>query len=330
MSKIIISKTPLRMSFNGGGTDFEDYYSKKSGQILSTTINKNIYVTVKEHGELFNENIRLNYSETEVVSKLDDIQNDIARECLRLMDIDKSIYISTISDIPSQSGLGSSSSFAVGLLNALNNYKGIKISPKELAEQACRIEIDVLRNPIGKQDQYAAAYGGLNIFKFQKTGEVIVEDYGTKYIKEIFDNSLFFWTGITRPSSTVLNEQKNNIKNNMKNLDFIKAYAVEASDLLKKGNFNIFKFGKILDAAWNQKKQLSSKVSNPEFDSIYLKAKENGALGGKILGAGGGGFFMILALKRDHEKIIKVFSKYRKVKFGFQKEGSKIIYSSKN
>ncbi len=330
MSKFIISKTPLRISFNGGGTDFEDYYLKKSGQILSSTINKNIYVTVKEHGELFNESIRLNYSETEVVSEFDDIQNDIARECLKFMDIPKSIYISTISDIPSQSGLGSSSTFAVGLLHALNNFKGIKISPMELAEQASFIEINVLGNPIGKQDQFAAAYGGFNIFKFQKSGEVIVENISNfPQINEIFDHCLFFWTGITRSASSVLKSQKDNIQNNFKYLDLIKQYAIEASGLIK-NNFDIKKFGRLLDDAWNQKKCLSSKISNSEFDSLYLEAKKEGALGGKILGAGGGGFFMIVAFKEKHKQIIEVFSKYKKIDIGFQNKGSEIIYSNTN
>lgn len=328
MSKLIISKTPLRISLNGGGTDFEDYYIKKSGLILSTTIDKNIFVTVKEHGELFNEKIRLNYSETEVVSEFDDIQNEIARECLKFVDVPKSVYISTISDIPSQSGLGSSSSFAVGLLNALFFFKGEKKSPRELAEMASFIEINVLGNPIGKQDQYAAAYGGLNIFKFKTTGEVIVENLSrSKYVKEIFDNSLFFWTGITRSATSVLKSQKENIQKNMENLDLIKKFAIEASELIK-NDFDIVKFGILLDDAWTQKKKLSNKISNSNFDSIYLEAKKNGALGGKILGAGGGGFFMIVALKEHHKKIKKVFSNYKKVNFGFQKEGSEILYSN--
>lgn len=328
MSKIVISKTPLRVSFNGGGTDFKDYYQNYSGLVLSTTINKNIYVTVKEHGELFNEKIRLNYSETEVVSEIDLIKNDIARECLRLLDMPKSIYISTISDIPSQSGLGSSGSFAVGLLKALNTFKGKELSPEELAEQASHVEIDILGNPIGKQDQYAAAFGGLNIFKFEKSGKVTVENLQrNNHIREIFDNALFFWTGITRSSSFVLSNQQENLKRNLKHLHLLKDFAIEASNLVK-GDFDLKKFSKIMDESWELKRNLSSKISNEEFDNIYIKALENGALGGKILGAGSGGFFIILALKKDHKKIKGIFSNYKKINFEFQEKGSEIVYKN--
>src|ERR671926_26814 len=163
---VIMTRTPLRVSFAGGGTDLADFYEREPGAVFSTAINKYIYVTVKRHGRIFNESIRLNYSKSEQVLRIDDIENDIARECLRFLEIEPPVYISTVADLPASTGLGGSSSFAVGLLNALHAFRGERVSAGQLAEEACHIEIDVLRQPIGKQDQYAAAFGGLNFFSF--------------------------------------------------------------------------------------------------------------------------------------------------------------------
>jgi len=327
MSKFIVSKTPLRVSFNGGGTDIESFYSKESGFVLSSTIDKFIYVTVKQHGDLFNEKIRLNYSDTEVVSEFDEIQNNIARECLKLLNVPKSIYISTISDIPSQSGLGSSSTFAVGLLNALNVYQGNTLTKKELAEQASIIEIDKLGHPIGKQDQYAASIGGLNIFKFEKNGNVNIEELkNKKNIQELFENSLFFWTGVRRTSLSVLTDQKENTLENFENLKLIKELAIHSSKLFR-GNFDLNLFGKNLDRSWSLKRKLSKKISNQEFNELYEASKKQGALGGKILGAGGGGFLFIVAKKINHDDIRKVFCDYEEIRFKFENSGSEIIYS---
>ena len=328
MSAYIVTKTPLRVSFNGGGTDMRYYYERETGLALSTTIDKYIYVTVKEHGDLFDEKIRLNYSETEVLSNIDDIKNNIIRECLRFLNISNSLYISTIADLPAMSGLGSSSSFTVGLLNALNVFMGNSLTLEQIAEQASYIEIDVLNAPIGKQDHYAAAMGGFNLFNFQKSGKVIVENLNYKdNLQKVFNNSMFFWTGKTRSATSVLINQKQNFKKNIENLHLIKNLTIESVELFK-DNFDINKFGKILDNSWSIKRKLSDKISNNEFDILYEKAKKVGAIGGKILGAGGGGFFMIIAEKRYHEAVKKIYGKYNQIKINPIEYGTKLIYSN--
>ena len=328
MSAYIVTRTPLRVSFNGGGTDIKYYYEKEKGLTLSTTVDKYIYVTVKEHGDLFDEKVRLNYSETENVSKFDYIKNNIIRECLNFFNISKSIYISTISDIPASSGLGSSSSFAVGLINALNVLKGNSLTCEELAEQASYIEIDVLDSPIGKQDHYAAAFGGFNLFNYQKSGKVIVENFQDRNnLKQVFNNAMFFWTGKSRSASKVLTNQKINFGKNIENLNLIKNLAIESSELFKR-DFDIIKFGKIIDNSWSLKRKLSNEISNDEFDDVYKKAKEVGAIGGKILGAGGGGFFMIIAEKKYHQEIKKTFGKYEQIKINPTEDGTKLLYSN--
>src|SRR5436309_4254805 len=197
---VFVTRTPLRISFAGGGTDLLDFYQREYGAVLSTAIDQYIYVTVKRHGDLFNEPIRLNYSETELVDRIDDVQNAIARECLRLLEIEPPIYISTVADIPASTGLGSSSSFAVGLLNALHAFRDERVSAGQLAEEASYIEIDVLKQPIGKQDQYAAAFGGLNFFCFKPGGGVTVEPHRLRNgaLGDLFNHIMMFWTGHQR------------------------------------------------------------------------------------------------------------------------------------
>lgn len=225
--KIITTATPQRISFAGGGTDINYFYEKHGGLVLSSTIDKFIYVTVKEHHPLFIEKYRLNYSITEHVDTLNDIKNEIARECIRLLNIQESLYISTISDLPASSGLASSSCFAVGLLNALHQFKGDHVSIAQIAEEACHIEIEVLKKPIGKQDQYAAAFGGANLFNFQKSGKVSVEPIINENISKIFENSLLFYTNIQRSADLVLSAQKSEFKNNEQNLLDIKNMGLE-------------------------------------------------------------------------------------------------------
>ena len=207
--KLVISKTPLRVSFFGGGTDIKNFYSKQKGKVISTTIDKYVYVTVKEHGELFRRNFRLNYSKSENKNKLSKIENNIIRETLREIKIKRPIYISSISDVPYRTGLGSSSSFAVGLINALLAFEGRNITKKKIAELACKIEINVLKNPIGKQDQYAATFGGFNLITFNKNS-VLVNPLKEKknFIKMVFDNSVLIYTGNTRSASKILKDQK--------------------------------------------------------------------------------------------------------------------------
>ena len=291
-----MTRTPLRISFAGGGTDLADFYQREFGAVFSTAINKYIYVMAKRHGPVFNEKIRVNYSKSEQVQTVDEIENDIARECLRLLEIEPPIYISTVADLPASTGLGGSSSFAVGLLNALHAFRGERVSAGQLAEEACHIEIDVLKQPIGKQDQYAAAFGGLNFFSFKPGGVVTVEPQRLTNggLKSLFDCVLMFWTGHQRDSASVLTEQKTNTPVKMNALLRMREQAVQLARLSSDGGFDITRFGRILDQGWQLKRQLASKITNDEIDEWYETAKKAGAEGGKLCGAGGGGFLLFL------------------------------------
>ena len=303
---MIISKTPLRISFCGGGTDLPSFYRFNDfGAVLSTSINSYLYVTVKKHTSLFDERIRLNYSETELLNDRDNIKNDIIRECLKCLEVDDRIYISTIADVPGSSGLGSSSSFCVGLLNALHKYKGEIVSAGRLAEEAVHIEIDILKRPIGKQDHYAAAFGGLNYIRFNSDESVTIRPIITKAQTEktLFNSMLSFWTGISRPSETILKEQDKNNRRNTEILIFMREQADRLTSLMYDNNFSIDKFGKIMHEGWQMKRKLASRISNSTLDRYYSIAMKKGAIGGKISGAGGGGFLNIIAHEADHEKI---------------------------
>jgi D-glycero-alpha-D-manno-heptose-7-phosphate kinase len=294
---VIMTRTPLRLSFAGGGTDLADFYERDYGAVFSTAIDKYIYVTVKRHGSVFNEAIRLNYSRSEQVNRVDDIENDIARECMRFLNVEPPIYISTVADLPASTGLGGSSSFAVGLLNALHAFRGERVSAGQLAEEASHIEIDVLKQPIGKQDQYAAAFGGLNFFSFKPGGAVTVEPQRMHNgaLKALFDCILMFWTGHQRDSSSVLSEQKANTPSKLDSLLCMREHAIELQKLCCDGGFDINKFGRILDEGWQLKRQLASKISTEEIDRWYSTALHAGADGGKLCGAGGGGFLLFVA-----------------------------------
>jgi D-glycero-alpha-D-manno-heptose-7-phosphate kinase len=291
-----MTRTPLRVSFAGGGTDLADFYQREPGAVFSSAINKYIYVTIKRHGNVFNESIRLNYSKSEQVQKVDEIENDIARECLRFLEVEPPIYISTVADLPASTGLGGSSSFAVGLLNALHAFRGERVSAGQLAEEACYIEIDVLKQPIGKQDQYAAAFGGLNFFAFKSDGAVTVEPQRLNNggLKSLFGCILMFWTGHQRDSSSVLTEQKANTLSKMDALLRMREQALQLQKLSSNGGFDVSQFGKILDESWTLKRGLASKISTNQIDQWYGAAMAAGAEGGKLCGAGGGGFLLFI------------------------------------
>jgi len=326
---MIISKTPLRISFAGGGTDLPSFYKENEyGAALSVAIDNYIYVVVKKHSSLFKERIRLNYSETELVDDVDKIKNPIIRECLKFLHIDDRLFINTIADAPGSSGLGSSSAFCVGLLKALYKYKGIIVSPGRLAEEAAYIEIEKLARPIGKQDHYAAAYGGLNYYCFRSNGTVSIAPVivSEDIINTIFDCMVSFWTGITRPSEEVLLEQDKNNNKNRDNLLAMRQQAKDLLDLLNCKEFSIESFSKIIHEGWMIKKKLASKVSNLLIDKWYGIALKNGALGGKISGAGAGGFLNVFAEKTKQDKIIKTLQKEGLVQFKFNIDysGSKV------
>jgi len=272
---MIISRTPLRISFAGGGTDLPSFYKyNDGGAVISTSIDSFIYVTIKKHSELFPEKYRLNYSITEQVDIIDDIKNPIIRECLRFMNIDDRLYISTIADCPGSSGLGSSSTFCVGLLNALYKYKGISASAGRLAEEAAYIEITVLNRPIGKQDHYAAAFGGLNFIRFENDETVTIKPITSniKNIETIFSSLLSFWTGVMRPAESILKEQDENNTVNSEKLIEMRDQAFKLSKLIDSEKFSVAKFGTLLHEGWLLKKTLASKISNSEINKAYTIA----------------------------------------------------------
>lgn len=325
-SGVVLTRTPLRISFAGGGTDLLDFYQKDYGAVLSTAIDKYIYVTVKRHGDLFNEPIRINYSETELVDSVDRIKNDICRECLRLLNVELPIYISTVADIPASTGLGSSSTFAVGLLNALHAFQGERVSAGQLAEEASYIEIDVLGQPIGKQDQYVAAYGGLNFFRFNGSGTVAVEPQPLPNgaLGRLFGHILLFWTGIRRDAGLVLNEQKRRTMINLDRLRAMREHAVQLQAMMCKG-FDPEPFGRALSASWELKRQLADTIATRQIDSWYQRGIEAGADGGKLCGAGGGGFLLFLARPERQEAVRRALSDLREIPISYEAHGSRLM-----
>ena len=330
--KIVVTKTPLRISFLGGGTDISNFYKKKSGLVVSSTIDKFIYVTVKDHGPLFFRNYRLNYSKTENKNKLNQIQNDIIRETLKQIKIDRPLYISSISDVPANTGLGSSSAFTVGLIKALYEFKNINITNSKIAELACKIEIRKVKSPIGKQDQYATAIGGFNSINFKKNSKVKVKKLNrNKIINEIMDNSLLLWIGKSRKTNNILSHQNSRIKININNLNLIMNLAKKFEQKILKQNFSLQKFSKLIMENWELKKNLSAKISSKKIQRIFNLAIENGSLGGKILGAGGGGFIFLIIKKKRIEQFKKKMNKIdKKIKFmkcRYYNEGTKVLIS---
>lgn len=325
---MITTRTPLRVSFAGGGTDLQGFYEKQYGAVLSTTINKYLYVTVKRHGKLFKENYRLNYSESENARSLDEVKNAIARECIRFLKIEPPIYISTVADLPASSGLGSSSSFAVGLLNALHALKGERPSSGHLAEEAACVEIEILKHPIGKQDHYAAAFGGVNYICFLPDGGVSIEPQkiSLSEINKIFDNLLMFWTGISRSAGSVLLEQRKNTQKKVDELLTMRDQANRMRDLIQNG-FVLESFGKLLNEGWQIKRGLAKGVTNDKIDTWHARAMANGALGGKLCGAGGGGFLLFIVKPRQKEAVRKALSDLYEVPIDYEAQGSSILMS---
>lgn len=321
---MIISKTPFRVSFFGGGTDLEDYYKSNYGAVVSTTIDKYIYITVNKR---FEDSIRVSYSKTEIVENVNEIQHPIVRNALKLVGIDGGIEITSIADIPAKTGLGSSSTFTVGLLNALYAYKGIYASAEKLASEACKIEIEMLGEPIGKQDQYAAAYGGLNYIQFNSDDSVFVEPLiCSKETKEYLNNNLMlFYTGMTRSTGEILKDQKKNTDSKHEVLTQMRDMTKSFKSVISVGK-DLNSIGKLLDNAWHLKKQMSNKISSGIIDEHYEKALINGALGGKILGAGGGGFLLLYCESHNQEKLKNVLSELNYVPIKFEGQGSKIIF----
>jgi D-glycero-alpha-D-manno-heptose-7-phosphate kinase len=324
---MIISRTPLRISFAGGGSDLVSFYENEPGAVVSTGIDKYIYITVNKK---FDSQIRASYSITEFADKPEDLKHELIRESLLYLKLDGGIEITSISDIPSKgTGLGSSSTYTVGLLNALHAYKGEFASAERLATESCQIEINKCGSPIGKQDQYAAAFGGLNFIQFNCDGSVFVDPIICKAEtkKKLEANLLMLYTGMTRSANNILGEQSKKTRENPKKRIILSQMVTLAKDLKKVIESNgIDAFGEILDANWELKKKLAGGISNEKIDEWYKIGKKNGALGGKILGAGGGGFLLFYAPKKYHVKIGEALKELKKTNFSFEPEGSKVIY----
>lgn len=319
---MIITRTPFRVSFCGGGSDLPSYYRKNGGCVLSTTINKYMYIVT--HQSFFPHQTVLKYSETETVEKLDDIKHKIFRECLKKEGVE-GVEITSVADVPQGTGLGSSSSFTVGLLNNLRCYKRQYSTKQELAEDACDMEINVCGAPIGKQDQYAAAYGGLNFYKFNRDDSVSVEPVllpGDKYV-ELEGNLIMLYVGGEHSASEILKEQGKNMTNEKKKEEGQKRIvelAYELKKQLEKGNIDAL--GEILDENWKIKRTLANGISNSAFDELYDTAMKNGALGGKILGAGGSGFFLFYVPKDKQGVFRKAMRKLPEMSFKFDHQGT--------
>ena len=323
---MIISKTPMRMSFAGGGSDLSDYYSNKCGCVVSTAINKYAYITVNHR---FTDKIRVGYSQIEQVDKVDDIKHNIVREALKLVGVEKGVEIVYMSDVlPAHegSGLGASSSILVGTLHALHAYKGEHVSAKQLAEESCKIDIGILKHPIGKQDQYAAAYGGFNYIQFNSDESVFIDPIILKKdIKENLNrNLLMFHTGISSRSDSILTEQKRNTKQNSHTIDKMVELAEELKSALQ--NNDLTEFGNTLHKGWIYKQKLSSNITNSIINSYYERARNAGAVGVKILGSGGGGFLLLYCEEKNQGNVRGALSDLKELHFKFEPEGSKIIY----
>ena len=325
---MIVTRTPFRITLGGGGTDLPSYYSRYGGFIFSAAIDKYMFIDVNR--PVVDDLIRLKYTKTEIVENLADIQHEIAREVLRLMGIEKGIEVSSVADIPASTGLGSSSCYAVGLLNALHTLKRDHVSLQTLAEEDFKIESEVLKRPIGKQDPYMAAFGGLTVLEIERDGKTKVRRANISYetADALNQNMLVFFTGLTRSADTILTEQKKSVEEEKKevveSMHYIKELGHDILEAMESDNVD--EVGRLFHAHWQHKKKISKQMTNERFDKIYEAAMANGALGGKISGAGGGGFFTFY-INKNHQNFRKIMKELglREMRYRFDFEGSKVL-----
>lgn len=326
---MIGTRTPFRISFAGGGSDLPSFYTRHPGCVLSTSINKYMYILIHPY---FNEKIQIKYSRTELVDGVEQIQHPIVRVALEEFGL-RGVDINSIADIPAGAGLGSSCSFTVGLLHALYAYTDQFVSKEVLAQKACEIEIDFLGEPIGKQDQYAAAYGGLNLIDFYPDGSVRVQPVIMlhEHRREFIDNLLMFYLGGSHSASTILDDQQRNVAQDHQKFDSL----VRMADLARQlhaalTNGTLIDVGPILDENWHLKRQLSRKISEDRIDAYYRTAMSHGASGGKLLGAGGGGFLLLYCDKEHQEKLRRSLAELPELAFNLDTFGTQIIYYEEN
>jgi D-glycero-alpha-D-manno-heptose-7-phosphate kinase len=327
---MIITRSPLRISLGGGGTDLPSYYRQHEGFLIAAAIDKYVYITLHD---TFQKEIIIKYSNTEHVQHPDEIRHPIIREALKLLNIrSENFELASLADIPAGTGLGSSSSFTCALLKALHTYNKSFVKPDDLAEEACHIEIDVLKEPIGKQDQYISAFGGINCFTFCKNDQVKTKELNISKdtLYNLEDHLLLFFTGYSRFSSVVLNEQDEKSKKNdvamIENLHFVKDLGYKSKAALERGELD--EFAHLMNLHWEHKKQRSNAMSNDRINTWYDIAMKNGAFGGKLIGAGGGGFLMFYA--EDTKKLRKAMAHegLQEVRFRFDFDGSKVVTTS--
>lgn len=325
---MIITRTPFRVTLGGGGTDLPSFYREHGGYILAVTIDKYMYLNVNT--PILDDLIRVQYSKTEIVNRADEVQHTLVREALRLFHIENGIEIVSMADIPAGTGLGSSSCYLVGLLNAMHTLTRRPAGPHELAEEACHIELERLQKPVGKQDQYMAAFGGLTLLEIARDGRVQVSRpaLSMETVKNLESHMMLFYTGAARDSVAILQEQDGATRKRDRvvvgSLRDIKDIGIEIGNAITKGDLQCF--GKLLDVHWQMKKKLSGGISNPRIDAWYELAKRNGALGAKICGAGGGGFLMLYC-EQDKHKLREAMRRagLQELNFRFEFEGSKVV-----
>ncbi len=321
---MIITKTPFRVSFCGGGSDMADFYREYGGCVLSTTINRYMYLMI--HPYFDEEKTALKYSQNEIVADTNDIRHSIFHCVLNEKKIN-GVEISSTADVPSGTGLGSSSSFTVGLLHTLYCYQGKYVSKARLAEEACQVEIEKLGAPIGKQDQYAAAFGGLNFISFRRDDTVSVEPVVSRSdtLRELQENLVMLYTGLTHDANKILAEQKSNLERIEKTQNLIRMCELARSMKQSLEENELKDFGEILNESWMKKRELAGSISNPEIDELYECALENGALGGKLLGAGGGGFLLFYC-PREKQGTLREKLRLKSFPFRFEHDGSSVVY----
>ena len=322
---MIVVQTPLRVSFFGGGTDFRSFFESEGGCVLSTAIDKYIFVTIKKR---FDERLRVGYTRTELVQDLSEIQHELIREALNKAGIRQGIEISTMGDIPSAgSGLGSSSTVTVGALHASYGLLGELVSAEQLAREACEIEIDILGKPIGIQDQYIAAYGGFRFLEFTGNGQVLNEKISleSSVERQLNENLMLFFTGVTRSAESILHEQKKNMSERTAVLNHMKQIAFTARDAVRVGDLDVI--GELLHESWRLKQQLARGISNGSIQEMYQAARGAGAIGGKITGAGGGGFLLLYCPHERQESVRAALSPLRETPFKLELDGSKVIFN---
>ena len=327
---MVIVKTPLRLSFVGGGSDMKDFYSRKAGKVVCTAIDKFVYAIVKER---FDDMIYINYSKKETVESVSDIRHDLVREAMKLTGVTKGVEITTLADIPSSgSGLGSSSSISVALLHAFYAYRNILVTAEQLAENACRIEIDILRKPIGRQDQYAAAFGGVNRFVFLPDGttERMPVDMDSAERRKFASSLLLYYTGITRDANKILSKQKTNLVNpeTFESMQQMVSLVDPFAEAMQRAD--IATCGSLMDRNWELKQKMASGISNKKIEDMYNRSKAAGALAGKIAGAGGGGFLLLIVEREKQNAVFEALSTYREMPFMLEQSGSKVIFDDRS